>query len=98
MAAFREQQSEAPDSETRSQWVQGGGKPAMLERLQLPETCARIRNDVACDGPNNWDQILDWDCVRISPTVPFGTFQKCKFDGRASALVRTEPTIYGSRA
>ena len=54
------------------QWVQAGGVPAMLERLRLPETRARIRHDIARDGLNNWGRIPDWDCVRISiaPNIP----------------------------
>jgi N-acyl-D-amino-acid deacylase len=54
------------------QWVQAGGVPAMLERLRLTETRARIRDDIARDGLNNWGKIPDWDCVRISiaPNVP----------------------------
>jgi N-acyl-D-amino-acid deacylase len=54
------------------QWVQAGGVPAMLERLRLPETRSRIRDDIARDGLNNWGRIADWDCVRISisPNVP----------------------------
>jgi N-acyl-D-amino-acid deacylase len=54
------------------QWVQAGGVPAMLERLRLPETRARIRDDIDRDGLNNWGRIPDWDCVRISisPNVP----------------------------
>jgi N-acyl-D-amino-acid deacylase len=54
------------------QWVQAGGVSAMLDRLHLPETRARIRDDIAQDGLNNWGRIPDWDCVRISiaPNVP----------------------------
>jgi N-acyl-D-aspartate/D-glutamate deacylase len=54
------------------QWVQAGGVPAMLERLQLPKTRSRIRDDIARDGINNWGRIPGWDCVRISisPNVP----------------------------
>jgi N-acyl-D-aspartate/D-glutamate deacylase len=54
------------------QWVQAGGVPAMLERLQLPEMRARIRADLARDGLNNWGRIADWDClqVSISPHLP----------------------------
>ena len=54
------------------QWVQDGGLPPMLERLRLPETRARIRDDIARHGLNNWGRIADWDCVRvsISPNVP----------------------------
>jgi N-acyl-D-amino-acid deacylase len=54
------------------QWVQAGGVDAMLTRLALPETRARIRTDVAREGLNNWGRIPSWDCVRISvsPNTP----------------------------
>ena len=54
------------------QWVQAGGVDAMLERLALTETRARIRADVARDGLNNWGRIPSWDCVQISvsPNTP----------------------------
>ena len=54
------------------QWVQAGGVAAMLERLRLPETRARIRTDIARDGLNNWGRIENWDCLQISisPHLP----------------------------
>jgi N-acyl-D-amino-acid deacylase len=54
------------------QWVQEGGVDAMLERLRLPGTRARIREEVARDGLNNWGRIESWDAVRISitPNLP----------------------------
>jgi N-acyl-D-amino-acid deacylase len=54
------------------QWVQAGGVPAMIERLKLPETRARIRNDIERNGLNNWGRIPSWDCVQISisPHLP----------------------------
>ena len=54
------------------QWVQAGGVGAMLERLKLPDTRARIRKDVAAHGLNNWGRIESWDAVRISitPSLP----------------------------
>jgi N-acyl-D-amino-acid deacylase len=54
------------------QWVQEGGLEAMLQRLALPETRARIRSDVARDGLNNWGRIQSWDAVQISisPHLP----------------------------
>jgi N-acyl-D-amino-acid deacylase len=54
------------------QWVQAGGVDAMLARLPLAETRARIRADIARDGLNNWGRIPDWDCVQISisPHLP----------------------------
>jgi N-acyl-D-aspartate/D-glutamate deacylase len=50
------------------QWVQAGGVPAMLERLALTETRARIRVDIARHGLNNWGRVPSWDSVRISVT------------------------------
>jgi N-acyl-D-amino-acid deacylase len=54
------------------QWVQAGGVPTMLQRLQLGETRERIRADIAREGLNNWGRIASWDCVRISisPSLP----------------------------
>ncbi|HEY3912547.1 MAG TPA: D-aminoacylase [Stellaceae bacterium] len=54
------------------QWVQSGGVEAMLARLALPETRARIRSEIARDGLNNWGRIPSWDCVQvsISPNLP----------------------------
>ena len=54
------------------QWVQADGVPAMLERLALADTRARIGADIARDGLNNWGRIPDWDCVQISisPHLP----------------------------
>lgn len=54
------------------QWVQAGGVDAMLDRIALPETRQRIRDDIARDGLNNWGRIPSWDCVQISisPHLP----------------------------
>ena len=54
------------------QWVQAGGVSAMLERLRLPKSRTKIREDIARDGLNNWGRVRDWDCVRISisPHLP----------------------------
>ena len=54
------------------QWVQSGGIEAMLARLELPETRARIRAELERDGLNNWGRIPSWDCVQvsISPNLP----------------------------
>jgi N-acyl-D-aspartate/D-glutamate deacylase len=54
------------------QWVQAGGVDAMLERLALAETRARIRADIGRDGLNNWGRIPSWDSVQISvsPHLP----------------------------
>jgi N-acyl-D-aspartate/D-glutamate deacylase len=54
------------------QWVQSGGLAAMLARLALAETRARIGAEIARDGLNNWGRIPSWDCVQISisPHLP----------------------------
>ncbi|HEY3189922.1 MAG TPA: amidohydrolase family protein, partial [Solirubrobacteraceae bacterium] len=53
-------------------WVQEGGLPAMVERLAQPAIRARVRDDVARSGLNNFGAIPSWDAVRIavSPTLP----------------------------
>jgi N-acyl-D-amino-acid deacylase len=54
------------------QWVQAGGIEAMLARLALPETRARIGAEIERDGLNNWGRIPSWECVQISisPHLP----------------------------
>jgi N-acyl-D-aspartate/D-glutamate deacylase len=54
------------------QWVQSGGTEAMLARLALAETRARIGAEIERDGLNNWGRIPSWDCVQISisPHLP----------------------------
>jgi N-acyl-D-aspartate/D-glutamate deacylase len=47
-------------------WVQIGGNEAMLARLRLPETRARIRGELADHGLNNWGRIPSWESVQIS--------------------------------
>jgi N-acyl-D-aspartate/D-glutamate deacylase len=47
-------------------WVQIGGNGAMLARLRLPETRARIRGELADHGLNNWGRIPSWEAVQIS--------------------------------
>ena len=53
-------------------WVQIGGNEAMLARLALPETRARIGAEIADDGLNNWGRIPSWEAVQISisPRLP----------------------------
>ena len=67
------------------QWVQAGGVAAMLERLALPETRARIRADIARDGLNNWGRLPSWDGVQISvsPHLP-------QYAGRTIAALAAE--------
>ena len=67
------------------QWVQAGGVAAMLERLALPETRTRIRDDIAREGLNNWGRLPSWDGVQISvsPHLP-------QFAGRTIAQLAAE--------
>jgi N-acyl-D-aspartate/D-glutamate deacylase len=67
------------------QWVQAGGVPAMLERLALADTRARIAEDIAREGLNNWGRLPSWDCVQISvsPHLP-------QFAGRTLAALAAE--------
>jgi N-acyl-D-amino-acid deacylase len=53
-------------------WVQVGGNAAMLARLALPETRARIEAEIADHGLNNWGRIPSWEAVQvsISPNLP----------------------------
>jgi N-acyl-D-amino-acid deacylase len=53
-------------------WVQIGGNDAMLARLALPETRARIEAEIADHGLNNWGRIPSWEAVQISisPKLP----------------------------
>ncbi len=53
-------------------WVQVGGVAAMLARLALPETRARIAAEIADNGLNNWGRIASWEAVQvsISPNLP----------------------------
>src|SRR5438270_11311683 len=53
-------------------WVQIGGNEAMLARLALPETRARIEAEIADHGLNNWGRIPSWEAVQISisPKLP----------------------------
>ena len=47
-------------------WVQVGGNTAMLGRLAEPQQRARIAQEIAESGLNNWGRIPDWGCVQIS--------------------------------
>jgi N-acyl-D-aspartate/D-glutamate deacylase len=53
-------------------WVQIGGNEAMLARLALPETRARIDAEFAAHGLNNWGRLPSWDAVQlsVSPRLP----------------------------
>ena len=52
--------------------MQIGGNEAMLARLALPETRARIEAEIADHGLNNWGRIPSWEAVQISisPKLP----------------------------
>jgi N-acyl-D-amino-acid deacylase len=47
-------------------WVQVGGNAAMLARLAEPQMRARIAQEIAESGLNNWGRIPNWDCVQVS--------------------------------
>jgi N-acyl-D-aspartate/D-glutamate deacylase len=47
-------------------WVQVGGNAAMLARLAEPQMRARIAQEIAASGLNNWGRIPSWDCVQVS--------------------------------
>jgi N-acyl-D-aspartate/D-glutamate deacylase len=47
-------------------WVQVGGNAAMLARLAEPQMRARIAQEIAAGGLNNWGRIPNWDSVQIS--------------------------------
>src|SRR5499426_2459881 len=53
-------------------WVQEGGMESMLQRLSQPTIRARIREELAVQGLNNFGRIPSWDAVRIaiSPHQP----------------------------
>jgi N-acyl-D-amino-acid deacylase len=53
-------------------WVQEGGMEAMLQRLSQPAMRARMRQEIAAHGLNNFGRIPSWDAVRIaiSPHQP----------------------------
>jgi N-acyl-D-amino-acid deacylase len=53
-------------------WVQEGGMEAMLQRLGQPAMRARMREEIAAHGLNNFGRIPSWDAVRIaiSPHQP----------------------------
>jgi N-acyl-D-aspartate/D-glutamate deacylase len=53
-------------------WVQEGGMEAMLQRLSQTAIRARIQEDIAAHGLNNFGRISTWDAVRIaiSPHQP----------------------------
>jgi N-acyl-D-amino-acid deacylase len=53
-------------------WVQEGSMESMLQRLSQPAIRARIREEIAADGLNNFGRIPSWDAVRIaiSPHQP----------------------------
>ena len=53
-------------------WVQEGGMEAMLQRLGQPAVRARMREEIASHGLNNFGRIPSWDAVRIaiSPHQP----------------------------
>jgi len=69
-------------------WVQVGGNEAMLARLALPETRARIEAEIADHGLNNWGRIPSWEAVQvsISPKLP-------RTAGRTVAALAAERSV-----
>ena len=62
------------------QWVQSGGLEAMLARLALPETRARVRAEIDRDGLNNWGRIPSWEsCADLDLAKPAAA---CRRDDR----------------
>jgi N-acyl-D-aspartate/D-glutamate deacylase len=53
-------------------WTMDGGIPAMLDRLGRRDVRARVRDEIARRGLNNFGRIPSWDAVRIavSPGLP----------------------------
>ena len=53
-------------------WIMDGGIAAMIERLDRRDVRARIREEIARRGLNNFGRIRSWDAVRIavSPNLP----------------------------
>jgi len=47
-------------------WVQIGCNAAMLARLREPQVRARIADEIAAHGLNNWGRIPSWEAVQIS--------------------------------
>jgi N-acyl-D-amino-acid deacylase len=47
-------------------WVQVGGNAAMLARLAEPQARARIADEIAREGLNNWGRIPSWEAVQVS--------------------------------
>ena len=53
-------------------WVQSDDLGEMMTRLADPANRARMRDEIARDGLNNFGRIRDWDAIRISvsPNTP----------------------------
>ena len=52
-------------------WLQRGGVDAMLARLADPAVRARVHDEIAGTGLNNFGRIPSWDAVRISISPDF---------------------------
>ena len=78
-------------------WVQVGGNAAMLARLAEPQMRARIAQEIAESGLNNWGRIPSWECVQvsISPSRPETCLAR---RSRALAEAATAPTRSTSSA
>ncbi len=53
-------------------WLQEGGEAATAARIADPASRARIKDEVAARGLNNFGRVKSWDAVRvsISPNLP----------------------------
>ncbi len=71
-------------------WVQSDRLDEMMARLADPQNRARIRDEVAQGGLNNFGRIKDWDAIRISvsPNTP-------QFAGRTIAALAQERGVDG---
>jgi N-acyl-D-amino-acid deacylase len=55
-------------------WVQSDKIDEMIARLSSPENRARIRQEIAGAGLNNFGRIKDWEAIRISVSPNQGQF------------------------
>jgi N-acyl-D-aspartate/D-glutamate deacylase len=71
-------------------WVQSDKIAEMEARLASPENRARIREEIAQQGLNNFGRIKDWSAIRISVSP-----NQSQFAGRTIAEIAAERGIEG---
>lgn len=71
-------------------WVQSDKIAEMQARLSDPQNRARIRNEIAQHGLNNFGRIKDWDAIRISVSP-----NQSHYAGRTIAEIAAERGIDG---